>query len=163
MTMIYVTDIDRLGFAVMRLPVGAVGLDIDAPGAFFEKGVGRMMMIVQVRKLATKLSRTYGLGLYWLYHTASGLHVIFQCRLSCWSAVKVVLMEAFKQEGWHECGGHAQCCYDAGHVQLRVGHKPRRRYWDINPVLGNPPVDAAPDHVREHARLLGLRLQVRGE
>ena len=161
MTHTYVTDVWDQGFAVMRFPVGAVGLDIDAPTAFFEEGPGRDAMLEGVRALADETSQRFGLGLYWMYHTLSGVHVLFQCRLSCWEAVKYVLTEAFQNKGWHECGGHALHCSDAEEVQLRVGHKPGRP-WDITPVPGNPPMSHAPAHVQEHARLLAQRLPARG-
>lgn len=161
MTKTYVANVWGQEFAVMQFPVGTVALDIDAPTAFFEEGPGRGTMLTAVRKLAADLSQRFGLGLYWLYHTGSGLHVIFQCRLSCWDAVKTVLVEAFERKGWHECGGHALHCTDAEQMQLRVGHKPGRP-WDIEPVPGNPPVSRAPAYVQEHERLLAQQLPARG-
>jgi len=145
-------------FAVMDLPPGTVALDIDAPSDFYNEEPGRSTMIEGARKLARRLSEQHNLGLFWLYRTGHGLHVLFENCLPSYEEAQAVLDRAGRQRrGWHECPGHAAMCRDTRAVQIRIGHKPSRP-WDIEPVPGNPPVSCAPAHIREHERLLSQRL-----
>lgn len=152
----YVPDNEGGEFAVHDFETGVVALDIDAPTDFFTEGGGRDVLVKGARELARELSHKYGLGLYWIYDTLNGVHVIFQCKLASWRRVRKVLVDAYCHDGWHECGGHALCCTDRETCGLRVGCKPGRPF-DIWPVPGNPPASTTP-HIREHEALLAQRL-----
>jgi hypothetical protein len=145
---------------IQRFPPGVVALDFDAPSAFFylgNPGTGRKEMIKRVKEVADELSHKYGLGLYWIYETLSGLHVIFQNKLASHQAALDVMADASnRRDGWHECGGHLTFSAQDGYVSLRVGHKSKRE-WDLYPYKLNPPASICP-HVEEHEALLTMRL-----
>jgi hypothetical protein len=138
--------------ACQRFPVGVVVLDLDEP----EEGDTSLQA---VKDFAVQVSRAHGLGLYWLYRTGHGFHVIYQCQLACHYDALSVMTSASRQQGWHECGGHLDCTVEDDAVELRVGCKPDREF-DIEPVPGNPPASICP-HVAEHEALLARRLPVK--
>lgn len=145
-------------FAVQDFEEGIIALDIDAPTDYFSDGPGEEIMIEGVRELAADVAESWGLGLFWLYRTGNGVHVIFQCKVACWSIVFAILEDTNHCDScWHECGGHALWCTVDSMVQLRVGRKPGRP-WDIFPVAGNPGREHMPAHVVEHEQLLAQRL-----
>ena len=136
---------------------GVIALDFDAPTEFFyAQKNGRQAMVEQVEAIAKEISRKYGLGLYWMYETLSGIHVIFQCRLASHELALDVMRDAHEREGFHACGGHVFCAENRGYVELRVGHKPDRE-WDLYPYKLNPPASICP-HVKRHEELMALRL-----
>jgi hypothetical protein len=135
--------------ACHRLPVGVVALDLDEP----EKGDTSLLA---VKDFAVQISRAHGLGLYWLYQTLHGFHVIYQCQLACHYDALRIMTDASRQQGWHECGGHLDLVAEDDAVELRVGCKSDREF-DIEPVPGNPPASICP-HVAEHEALLARRL-----
>ena len=135
--------------ACHRLPVGVVALDLDEP----EEGDTSLLA---VKDFAVQVSRAHGLGLYWLYRTGHGFHVIYQCRQASHSNALSIMTTASTQQGWHECWGHLDLTVADEAVELRVGCKPGREF-DIEPVPGNPPASICP-HVAEHEALLAQRL-----
>jgi hypothetical protein len=140
-----------------RFEPGVVALDFDAPTEYFYAPCnGRKEMIKQVMEIAKELSHKYGLGLFWLYETYSGIHVIFQCRLCSHEAALKVMEDANDRTGWHECGGHLSFADRNGYVELRVGCKPGREF-DLYPYKPNPPASICP-HVERHEMLLSMRL-----
>ena len=149
-------------FAIHDLPAGVVALDVDAPTDFYEEGPGIELIVKGVRALAANLSQEHHLGLFWLYFTGNGMHVLFERLLpgGCQMALHAMCDARERFTGWRECSGHLGHCTDADAVQLRVGCKPGRP-WDITSVPGNPPVSGGPAHVQEHAHLLALQLPAR--
>lgn len=134
---------------------GIIALDIDAPTRYFWDGnPGREKMVQGVEELCQALSRKYDLGRFWIYHTLSGVHVIFERRTD----ISAVLEDATFRSGWHECGGHYDHCIPQGHCSLRVSRK-QGRGWDIYPVEGYDVDTNVPLHVRGHrdALLSNLR------
>jgi hypothetical protein len=137
-------------------PEGVVVLDIDAPTEYYHHGSeGRSILIERAEALCDELSEKYELGQYWLYHTKTGLHAIFERRVESWIEV---LWEAEQREGFRECGGHASVCRSNGFATLRVSRK-EGRGWDIYPVEGYDVDTNVPLHVRGHrdALLSNLR------
>jgi hypothetical protein len=112
-----------------------------------------------VKDFVVQVSRAHGLGLYWLYRTGHGFHVIFQCQLACHFDAVMVMTKASVSKGWHQCLGHLDMVAHDDAMELRVGRKPGQE-WDIEPVPGNPPASICP-HVAEHEALLARRLPVK--
>ena len=137
---------------VLRFPQGVVALDIDAPTWYFTSGEGRRVMEGAVRELARRVSDKFGLGLFWLYHTWSGMHVLFENTVP--DPIETMRW-ASEQQGWHECKGHLAHCISRG-VTLRVGKKDVYPEYDIRPAACNPPVVGG--HVEAHHRaVMGYR------
>ena len=121
-------------FAVHCFEPGVVALDLDEP----EDCPGNFL--AGVKHLATQMSREYCLGLYWLYQTLHGYHVIYQCRLASEDAAMKVVAKATTIQPVHECWGHAQWIADYGPT-LRVGCKPYRpSAASIKNQLDGPPL-----------------------
>ena len=150
--------LDDREIAIHFMPSGVVALDVDAPTEFYNgEDTGRLAMVKAVQELAAALSRKHGLGLWWLYETGNGLHIIFQAQLHSFKAVEAVLKTAYNLPAWHECGGHAGICQDVQACVLRVGCKPNRPF-DLRPWYTNPPTSHMPAWVREHEEMLAQQL-----
>jgi len=140
-------------------PRGVVALDVDSPihtNEYYYGEPGRPQMVAEVRAWAQDLSEQFGLGRFWMYHTLSGLHVIFEIpAVAMWDDV---MTSASLGDSWHECWGHIRHCEDAGdRAVLRVSRKvemEHTRPWDIIPADDNPPLQGAPPHVLAHCDAL---------
>ena len=141
------------GLALWYAPDNVVALDIDAPLQCFTRSQGLCHIAIrEIRELCRKLSSTWGLGRFWLYYTGSGFHAIFELPCMAWIDV---LEDATDKPVFRECIGHLCHCSKTGRCHLRIGHK-KDREWDIYPLADNPA--QAPGHIREHDRLLSLKL-----
>lgn len=133
---------------VYTFPVGAVVLDIDTPTSrYWDREPLAQVLVEGARELAVRMAGKWQLGRFWVYRTLSGAHIVFERLLPSLEDAFDVLLDAYDQEGWRECGGHISHC-TGKQLTLRAGLKEHRPRFDIYPL---DVVDGtAPPHVQEH-------------